>query len=134
TEAVVTEPDYSRAGAARWLPANIGRYRILRVLGEGGMGVVCEAEQERPRRTVALKVIKPGMTSPELLRRFEQESRALARLQHPAIAQIHEAGTADAGFGPQPFFAMELIRGLSLREYAEEHHLTTEQRLQLMVR
>src|SRR5215831_6250819 len=58
-----------------WKPASIGHYRILRVLGEGGMGVVYEAEQEQPRRTVALKVIRPGMTSPELLRRFEQESR-----------------------------------------------------------
>jgi hypothetical protein len=119
TEAVVTEPDYSQAGGGRWVPDHIGRYRVLRVLGEGGMGVVYEAEQEQPRRTVALKVIKPGMTSPELLRRFEQESLALARLQHPAIAQIHEAGTADTGFGPQPYFAMELIRGLSLREYVQ---------------
>jgi serine/threonine protein kinase len=98
------------------------------------MGVVYEAEQEQPRRTVALKVIKPGMTSPELLRRFEQESLALARLQHPAIAQIHEAGTADTGFGPQPYFAMELIRGQSLRDYVQEHDLNTRQRLQLMVR
>src|SRR5215472_12064453 len=83
------------------LPATIGRYRILRLLGEGGMGVVYQAEQEQPRRTVALKVIKPGLTGPELLRRFEQESQALGRLQHPGIAQIHEAGTEDTGCGPQ---------------------------------
>src|SRR5215831_17473005 len=133
TEKVDTEPDKG-LDTAHWLPAHIGRYRILRVLGEGGMGVVYEAEQEQPRRTVALKVIKLGMTSPELLRRFEQESQALARLQHAAIAQIHEAGTADTGYGPQPYFAMELIRGRSLREYAEEHHFDTEQRLQLMIR
>jgi len=115
TETVTTEPDRGLNGAP-WLPANIGRYRILRVLGEGGMGVVYEAEQEQPRRTVAVKVIKPGLASPELLRRFDQESHALARLQHPAIAQIYEAGTADAGFGPQPYFAMEIIRGRPLRD------------------
>src|SRR5260370_35791032 len=88
------------------LPPMIGRYQILRLLGEGGMGVVYEAEQEQPRRTVALKVIKPGFAGPELLRRFEQESQALGRLQHPGIAQIYEAGTADSEFGPQPYFAM----------------------------
>src|SRR5215472_16043444 len=133
TETVTTEPARGTNGAP-WLPANIGRYRILWVLGEGGMGVVYEAEQEQPRRTVAVKVIKPGLASPELLRRFDQESHAVARLQHPAIAQIYEAGTADAGFGPQPYFAMEVIRGRPLRDYAEEHRLNTGQRLQLMVR
>ena len=117
-EKVATEPNRG-PNAASWLPVNIGPYRILRVLGEGGMGIVYEAQQEQPRRTVAVKVIKPGLASPELLRRFEQESQALARLQHPCIAQIHEAGTADTGFGPQPYFAMELIRGLSLREYVQ---------------
>ncbi|MBV9266815.1 MAG: hypothetical protein JO061_11665, partial [Acidobacteriaceae bacterium] len=68
------------------IPGRIGRYRILRLLGEGGMGFVYEAEQEQPRRAIALKVLKPGVASPELLRRFEQEARALARLQHPGIA------------------------------------------------
>jgi predicted Ser/Thr protein kinase len=121
-------------GPLPWMPGNIGRYRVLRLLGEGGMGVVYEAEQEQPRRTVALKVIKPGLASPEVLRRFAQESEALARLQHPGIAQIYEAGTADTGFGPQPYFAMELIRGHSLRDYAEEHRLNTRQRLELMVK
>jgi non-specific serine/threonine protein kinase/serine/threonine-protein kinase len=116
------------------MPANIGRYRILRVLGEAGMGVVYEAEQEHPRRIVALKVIKPGLASPELLQRFEQEPQALARLQHPGIAQIYEAGTADSGFGPQPWFAMELIQGESLLQYAEAHHLKTRQRLDLMAK
>src|SRR5580765_8466101 len=98
-------------GVAAERPAVIGRYRILRLIGEGGMGAVYEAEQDHPRRTVALKIIKSGMASPELLRRFEQESQALGRLQHPGIAQIYEAGTVDTGFGPQPYFAMELIRG-----------------------
>ena len=87
------------------LPANIGPYRVVRMLGEGGMGIVYEAEQESPRRIVALKLLKPGFANPnpELRRRFAQESWALGRLQHPGIAQIYEeAGTAEAGFGPQP--------------------------------
>jgi DNA-binding transcriptional regulator YhcF (GntR family) len=115
-------------------PAAIGRYLILRVIGEGGMGVVYEAEQEQPRRTVALKIIKPGLTSTEVLRRFQLESQALGRLQHAGIAQIYEAGTADTGFGPQPYFAMELICGLSPREYAETNHLETCERLSMMVK
>jgi hypothetical protein len=90
------------AGIPPALPATIGRYRILRLLGEGGMGAVFEAEQDQPNRTVALKVIRPGLAGAELLRRFDQESQALGRLQHPGIAQIHEAGTADTGFGPHP--------------------------------
>jgi tetratricopeptide (TPR) repeat protein/predicted Ser/Thr protein kinase len=122
------------AGIPTALPAIIGRYRILRLIGEGGMGTVYEAEQEQPRRTVALKVIKPGLASPELLRRFEQESQALGRLQHSGIAQIHEAGTADTGFGPQPYFAMEFIRGQSLLEYAKAYELNTRQRLDLMAK
>jgi len=116
------------------IPAAIGRYRILRLLGEGGMGAVYEAEQDQPRRTVALKVIKPGFATPETLRRFQHESQALGRLQHPGIAQIYEASTADAGFGPQPYFAMELIHGLPLHEYAEQHKLTARDRLALMAR
>src|SRR3954471_3239694 len=69
----------------------LGHYKITRILGEGGMGAVYEAEQDQPRRTVALKVIRPGLASPQLLRRFEQESQALGRLQHVGIAQIYEA-------------------------------------------
>ena len=119
------------APAAR-TPDTIARYTVVRLIGEGGMGAVYEAEQEHPRRTVALKVIKAGMASPALLRRFEQEAEALGRLQHPGIAQIYEAGTADTGFGPQPYFAMEFIRGSGLRDYVEEHHLNTRQRLEIM--
>jgi tRNA A-37 threonylcarbamoyl transferase component Bud32/tetratricopeptide (TPR) repeat protein len=116
------------------LPAAIGRYRIVRLVGEGGMGAVYEAEQDQPRRTVALKVIKPGLASRELLRRFEHESQALGRLHHPGIAQIYEAGAADSGFGPQPYFAMEFIQGASLLKYAEAHQLSTRQRLELMAK
>src|SRR5262249_30004587 len=117
-----------------WLPGTIGRYRVLRLVGEGGMGAVYEAEQDQPRRTVALKVIRPGLANPELLLRFGQESQALGRLQHPGIAQIYEAGSADTGFGPQPYFAMEFIRGESLRRYAESKHLGVQQRLELMAK
>ena len=121
------------AGYAPPLPASIGSYRILRLLGEGGMGAVYEAEQDQPRSRVALKVIRAAWASPELLRRFEQESQALGRLHHPGIAQIYEAGSADTGFGLQPFFAMELIQGKPLVEYADVNQLDTRQRLALMI-
>ena len=116
------------------LPRAIGRYRILGLIGEGGMGAVYEAEQDQPRRTVALKVIKPGLASPELLRRFAQEAQALGRLQHPGIAQIFDAGTAETSYGTQPYFAMEIVRGKALGEYAAARQLTTRERLELMVR
>src|SRR5262245_37189801 len=114
--------------------ATVGRYRILRLVGEGGMGAVYEAEQQQPRRVVALKLIKPGLATPELLRRFEQEAQALGRLQHTGIAQIYEAGAADTGFGPQPYFAMEFIHGQGFMDYAEAHQLETRQRLAIMAK
>jgi len=122
------------AAAPHPLPAAIGRYRIIGLLGEGGMGTVYEAEQDQPRRLVALKVIKPGLAAGERLWRFQHEAQALGRLQHPGIAQIYEASTADTGFGPQPYFAMELIRGLPLHEHARANSLTARQRLALMVK
>jgi serine/threonine protein kinase len=109
----------------------IGSYTILGLLGEGGMGVVYLAEQDKPRRQVALKVIRPGLASEQRLRRFEHEAQVLGRLQHPAIAQIYEAGTADTGSGPQPYFAMELVQGMSVTEYAESKRLGTRARLEL---
>jgi non-specific serine/threonine protein kinase/serine/threonine-protein kinase len=121
------------AEAKTSLPPRIGQYRVLRLLGEGGMGAVYEAEQDQPRRLVALKVIRAGWASPELIRRFEQESQALGRLHHPGIGQIYEAGTAETPFGVQPYFAMELIHGTPLVQYAEEHKLNTHQRLELMI-
>jgi tetratricopeptide (TPR) repeat protein/predicted Ser/Thr protein kinase len=114
-------------------PASIGGYRILALLGEGGMGTVYQAEQKNPHRIVALKVIKPGVSSDQLLRRFEQEAEALGRLQHPGIAQIYEAGTAETPFGSQPFFAMEFIQGASLTDYADAHRLNARARLALMI-
>ena len=98
------------------------------------MGTVYEAEQDKPRRIVALKVIKPGFATASLLRRFEQESQVLGRLQHPGIAQIYEAGTADAGHGVQPYFVMELIRGKPLDAYAVDKRLGTRARLELVAR
>ena len=82
------------------LPGKIGHYRIVRVIGGGGMGTVYEAEQEAPNRIVALKVIRAGVASPNLLRRFEHEAQILGKLDHPGIATIYEAGTFDAGEGP----------------------------------
>ena len=113
----------SGIGPAPELPEMIGRYRILRLLGEGGMGAVFEAEQEQPRRTVALKVIRTGLLTAEVLQRFDRESQALARLHHPGIAQVYEAGAADYGWGSQPYFAMEFIEGLPLDRYADLHRL-----------
>src|SRR5215470_1423590 len=80
-----------------WAGRRFGQYRILSKIGEGGMGVVYQAEQDHPHRIVALKVVRSGLASSGLLRRFEWESEILARLQHPGIAQIYEAGAADAG-------------------------------------
>ncbi len=122
-------------------PTQIGRYRILRIIGEGGMGTVYEAEQEKPRRTVALKVITPGLASPQLLKRFEQESQVLGRLQHPGIAQIYEAGMHEITSGADrkrvvvvPYFAMELIRGRTLKAYVETKKLGTLERLGLVAK
>jgi non-specific serine/threonine protein kinase/serine/threonine-protein kinase len=135
-EATAADSGISSAinGTISALPSNVGSYRILRLLGEGGMGVVYEAEQDYPRRTVALKIIKSGLTDPKLIRRFEHELLVLGRLQHPGIAQIYEAGTAETGFGPQPYFAMEFILGLPLLEYADAHQLSIRQRLNLIAK
>jgi WD40 repeat protein/predicted Ser/Thr protein kinase len=118
------------AGKLR-LPDHIGRYRVVRVLGEGGMGTVYEAEQDEPRRTVALKVMRPGHDSAELRRRFAQEARILGRLHHTGIAQVYDAGaTADGGL----YFAMEFIRGLPLGEHVRLRGLASPARLELVAR
>jgi serine/threonine protein kinase len=124
------------AMAAALRPSDrIGSYSIISVLGEGGMGVVYLAEQENPRRTVALKVIRPGIATPEMLRRFAHETQILGRLQHPGIAQIYEAGAAATPGQPaQPYFAMEFVRGVPITTYARRHELTTRQRIELFAR
>ncbi|MCI0365719.1 MAG: serine/threonine-protein kinase [Phycisphaerales bacterium] len=116
------------------LPERIGHYRILRVIGEGGMGVVYEAEQDQPRRRVALKVIRPEMVTPRLRHRFRQEVHALGQLTHPGIAQIYDASTADQGEGGQAYFVMELVAGEPLLEFAQARRLSTPQRLELMAK
>ncbi len=107
----------------------IGRYRLIRMLGEGGMGVVHLAEQEHPiKRLVALKVIKPGMDSKRVIARFEAERQALALLDHPNIASVHDAGTTETG---RPYFVMEYVKGLAITEHCDRHKLTIEDRLNL---
>ena len=111
--------------------SRIGPYKILQELGEGGMGTVYLAEQQEPvRRMVALKVIKPGMDSKEVLARFEAERQALALMDHPNIAKVLDASTTDGG---RPFFIMELVKGIPITKYCDENHLTPKARLELFV-
>lgn len=112
----------------------MGRFRITGLLGSGGMGVVYEAVQEKPLRRVALKVMRRGLYSRHAMRRFAYEAELLGRLNHPGIAQIIEAGSADAGEGGQPYFAMELIEGPSLVRYAREKALDVTAKLHLFLK
>jgi serine/threonine protein kinase/tetratricopeptide (TPR) repeat protein len=116
------------------LPEEIGAYRIVQRIGAGGMGVVYEAQQENPSRRVALKVLRAGLATPTLLRRFEHEAQVLGWLDHPGIARIFEAGTATGPQGPQPFFAMELVRGEPATVFADREHLGIRERLELLAR
>jgi eukaryotic-like serine/threonine-protein kinase len=116
------------------LPERLGPFRILGRIGVGGMGTVYAAEQEHPRRRVALKMIHPGALSPSMLLRFRLEAELLGRLQHKGIARIYEAGELDTALGRQPYFAMEYVEGLDLRRYTKEHMLDTRQRLELLAR
>jgi serine/threonine protein kinase len=122
----------SANGAGMLVGKTFSQYRILERVGEGGMGIVYTAKDTRLGRLVALKFLKLDPAGADSWRRFGLESQALARLQHPAIAQIYETGAVDLGFGSQPYFAMEFIRGVPLRKYAESHHLSIRQRLELM--
>jgi serine/threonine protein kinase len=109
----------------------IGRYKLLQQIGEGGCGVVYMAEQEEPvRRRVALKVIKPGMDSRQVLARFEAERQALALMDHPNIARVLDAGATGNG---RPFFVMELVKGVRITDYCDQAQLATPQRLELFV-
>jgi eukaryotic-like serine/threonine-protein kinase len=118
--------------AVATMPDRVGRYEVLGVLGEGGMGTVYRARQEHPDRLVALKVIRPGIATPELVKRFEREAQLLGRLHHPGIAQIYDAGTANCGAGSQPYFALELIEGCSLLSHVQQRKLDTQARLELL--
>ncbi len=109
----------------------IGPYKLLQQIGEGGMGVVYMAEQTEPvQRRVALKIIKPGMDTRQVIARFEAERQALAVMDHPSIARVFEASTTDTG---RPYFVMELVKGVPITQYCDEHHLTPRQRLELFV-
>jgi len=111
--------------------SQIGRYKLLEKIGEGGMGLVYMAEQSEPvRRRVALKIIKPGMDSRQVIARFEAERQALALMDHPNIAKIHDAGTTENG---RPFFVMELVRGIPVTEYCDKVRLPPRGRLELFV-
>jgi serine/threonine protein kinase/Flp pilus assembly protein TadD len=121
----VDEPLSERPGTL------IGPYKLLEQIGEGGMGLVFAAEQQQPVcRKVALKVIKPGMDSRQVIARFEAERQALALMDHPHIAKVHDGGTTDSG---RPYFVMELVKGVPITEYCDRHRLTTRQRLGLFV-
>jgi WD40 repeat protein/predicted Ser/Thr protein kinase len=116
------------SSAAGAVPASVGSYRVVRRIGEGGMGTVYEAEQDEPRRTVALKVMRPGFNSANSRKRFAQEALILGRLHHAGIAQVYDAGATEDG---QLFFAMEFIRGLPLNEHVRRHAAGPRARLEL---
>jgi serine/threonine protein kinase len=109
----------------------IGRYKLLSILGEGGMGIVYLAEQILPiKRRVALKVIKPGMDSARIIARFEAERQTLALMDHPNIAHVYDAGTAENG---RPYFVMEYVKGLSITEHCDQYKLSIKDRLNLFL-
>jgi tetratricopeptide (TPR) repeat protein len=109
----------------------IGPYKLLQQIGEGGMGVVWLAEQTQPvQRKVALKVIKPGMDSRQVIARFDAERQALAMMDHVNIARVFDAGATDAG---RPYFVMELVHGVPITKYCDDNHLTPRERLELFV-
>ena len=109
----------------------IGPYKLLQEIGEGGFGVVYMAEQTHPvERRVALKIIKPGMDTRQVIARFEAERQALAIMDHPNIAKVLDAGTTDSG---RPYFVMELVKGIPITQYCDQQHLTPKERLELFI-
>jgi serine/threonine protein kinase/Tol biopolymer transport system component len=124
---VPTESDYIQEGPG----TVIGRYKLLEKIGEGGMAVVYMAEQTEPiRRKVALKIIKLGMDTRQVIARFEAERQALALMDHPSIAKVLDAGATETG---RPYFVMELVRGVSITEYCDKNSLSTRDRLALFL-
>jgi len=121
----------SAGGPGGAAAGQIGPYRLLQMIGEGGMGEVWLAEQKAPiRRTVALKLIKAGMDTKAVVARFESERQALALMDHPNIAQVYDAGSTTEG---RPYFAMEYVPGLPITEYCDKHRLTVKERLELFM-
>jgi non-specific serine/threonine protein kinase/serine/threonine-protein kinase len=135
--------DFIEAPAARVPPAGmkgdalpgekwVGPYQLLDLIGEGGMGQVWRAQQAEPvQRTVAVKLIKAGMDTHEVIRRFESERQALALMEHPAIAKVFDAGTTPEG---RPYFAMEYVDGVPITDYCDKHRLSIRDRLKLFIR
>ncbi|MCU0878548.1 MAG: serine/threonine protein kinase, partial [Pirellulaceae bacterium] len=135
------EPRHAAAIATPYMPTediprtevdtHVGRYKLLEKIAEGGMGVVYVAEQSQPiRRKVALKIVKPGMDSRQVIARFEAERQALALMDHPNIARVLDAGATETG---HPYFVMELVRGVAITEFCEREQLTIPERLRLVV-
>jgi len=121
----------SAGGSGDAAAGQIGPYRLLQMIGEGGMGEVWLPEQKAPiRRTVALKLIKAGMDTKAVVARFESERQALALMDHPNIAQVYDAGSTTEG---RPYFAMEYVPGLPITEYCDKHQLTVKERLELFM-
>jgi len=113
-------------------PERVGRYRVVRTLGEGGFGIVYEAEQAEPvRRRVALKLIKPGMDSKAVLARFEAERQALALMDHPGVARVFDGGLSEQG---RPYFAMEIVRGVPITKYCDTNKVPVRDRLELFAK
>ncbi len=128
-EAPALAPTQSLAKIREQPGEQIGRYKLLQQIGEGGFGVVYMAEQEKPvRRKVALKVIKAGMDTKEVVARFEAERQALALMEHPNIAKVLDGGSTDSG---RPYFVMELVKGVPMTQFCDENKLDTSKRLQL---
>src|SRR4051812_6842545 len=129
-----TEPSAQSTGIEPVLSEpgqTIGPFRLVRKLGEGGMGEVWEAEQMAPvRRTVALKLLKPGMDTRQIVARFEAERQVLALMQHPGIAQMFDAGIASSG---RSYFVMEYVHGIRITEYCDHAKLDVRQRLLLFL-
>jgi serine/threonine protein kinase/Flp pilus assembly protein TadD len=124
-------PTVDHSPAAEQPGAVIGPYKLIEPVGEGGMGTVWMAQQTEPvRRVVAVKLIKPGMDSKQVLARFEAERQALALMDHPNIARVLDAGATAGG---RPYFVMDLVKGVPITHYCDEHHLTPRQRLELFL-
>ncbi|MCI0742530.1 MAG: serine/threonine protein kinase, partial [Gemmataceae bacterium] len=124
-EATLDEPAAASPGTV------IGPYKLIEQIGEGGMGTVWMAQQTEPvKRVVALKLIKAGMDSKQVIARFEGERQALALMEHPNIARVLDGGTTDTG---RPYFVMDLVKGVPITKYCDEHRLTPRQRLELFI-
>lgn len=124
-------PATEAAAGSEGAGTTIGRYKLLQEIGEGGFGVVYMAEQQEPvQRKVALKVIKLGMDTKQVVARFESERQALAMMDHPNIARALDAGATDSG---RPYFVMELVRGIPITQYCDQHNLPAVERLRLFI-